>query len=62
MAERTLDDEAAVVTAALAYLRTMHEEAAAIVVSLEAERARVSPGRRGAARAPRPTAGHDGSL
>ena len=62
MADRTLDEEAALVTAALAYLRTMHEEAAAIVVALEAERARVSPGRRGAAQAPRPTAGHDGSL
>lgn len=48
MADPIVDEDAALVAAALAYLRTMHQEAAAIVDALEAERARVSPGRRAA--------------
>ena len=62
MADQPVDEDAALVRAALAYLNTMHQEAAAIVVALETERPRVSRSRRAAVQAPRPPAGHDGSL
>jgi hypothetical protein len=62
MADETVDEDAVRVTVALAYLRTMHEEAAAIVAALEAERPRVRPARRATARAARRTAGQEGSL
>ena len=62
MADPIVDEDAALVAAALAYLRTMHQEAAAIVDALETERPRVRPSRRAAEQASRPRAGHDGSL
>ncbi len=62
MGDQTVDENAALVRAALAYLHTMHQEAAAIVVALEAERPRVSRSRRAAVQAPRSAAGHDGSV
>ena len=49
MADETVDEVAVRVTTALAYLRTMHEEAAAIVAALEAEPPRVRPARRAGA-------------
>jgi hypothetical protein len=48
MAHKTVDEDAALVRAALAYLHTMHQEAAAVVVALEAAHAPVSPKRRAA--------------
>ena len=45
MANQTAGDRA-LVAAVFEYLRTMHQEADAIIAALDAERARVNPGRR----------------
>jgi hypothetical protein len=56
MADPTPKEDVAFAAAVLAYIRTMHQEAVATIVALEAERARVSSGRRAAQQAPRPQA------